>query len=440
MCTTSPPNHSIPRKIPEFASSVSHTQSLPSPPLMDMVNEKKGSSLPPITSILHSPVPPLHEINLPPSIIAPKPNHDTSSSDNVSNHNLYHQSSTPQSPPSRTNFLQPPESMAHRSNPPSTTSSSSSYLLSPSISHSPNDTTSMWSRQSQSPSLPNTSYYRQSYPPHPPQPSQQYPYNPQSQQRPVNNYSHPTTSVTSDYPPPYATSSSYTSNGNNVNGEDSDSPYTQQTTEQSLAKMGKIVEHCNQIAHFASQYRDMRVNYNPWNGSFVPQVNESHLTGIINRAYDVLNILSGLKSELTRPPSTETNQDEIDLIRKQRTLGASTRTKYRKRSKRAAPPGRCHSCNISETPEWRRGPDGARTLCNACGLHFAKITRKRALSAMQQAEQQQQQQSAPRSSNLTVPDNLSSNNNNSSMPTPGASDAERDSPLVKKQTIEILDD
>lgn len=30
--------------------------------------------------------------------------------------------------------------------------------------------------------------------------------------------------------------------------------------------------------------------------------------------------------------------------------------------------GRCHSCNISETPEWRRGPDGARTLCNACGL------------------------------------------------------------------------
>jgi len=35
---------------------------------------------------------------------------------------------------------------------------------------------------------------------------------------------------------------------------------------------------------------------------------------------------------------------------------------------RAAPPGRCHSCNRAETPEWRRGPDGARTLCNACGL------------------------------------------------------------------------
>ncbi|KAJ4305831.1 hypothetical protein N0V90_001363 [Kalmusia sp. IMI 367209] len=47
-----------------------------------------------------------------------------------------------------------------------------------------------------------------------------------------------------------------------------------------------------------------------------------------------------------------------------------------KPTQRAAPPGRCHSCNRAETPEWRRGPDGARTLCNACGLHYAKLTRK----------------------------------------------------------------
>ena len=38
------------------------------------------------------------------------------------------------------------------------------------------------------------------------------------------------------------------------------------------------------------------------------------------------------------------------------------------REKRAAPPGRCHNCQAENTPEWRRGPDGARTLCNACGL------------------------------------------------------------------------
>lgn len=37
---------------------------------------------------------------------------------------------------------------------------------------------------------------------------------------------------------------------------------------------------------------------------------------------------------------------------------------------------RCHSCNRSETPEWRRGPEGSRTLCNACGLHYAKLSRR----------------------------------------------------------------
>ncbi|EZG12077.1 hypothetical protein H107_08453 [Trichophyton rubrum CBS 202.88] len=51
-----------------------------------------------------------------------------------------------------------------------------------------------------------------------------------------------------------------------------------------------------------------------------------------------------------------------------------------KKRRKAAPPGRCHSCNRAETPEWRRGPDGARTLCNACGLHYAKLTRKQGMN------------------------------------------------------------
>ncbi|KHN94332.1 GATA-type sexual development transcription factor NsdD [Metarhizium album ARSEF 1941] len=58
-----------------------------------------------------------------------------------------------------------------------------------------------------------------------------------------------------------------------------------------------------------------------------------------------------------------------------------TMTEVKKRRGRAAHPGRCHSCNRIDTPEWRRGPDGARTLCNACGLHYAKLERKRQLEA-----------------------------------------------------------
>lgn len=36
-----------------------------------------------------------------------------------------------------------------------------------------------------------------------------------------------------------------------------------------------------------------------------------------------------------------------------------------------------HHCGTSSTPEWRRGPDGARTLCNACGLFHAKMVKKK---------------------------------------------------------------
>ncbi|KAG9097680.1 hypothetical protein FRC06_007302 [Ceratobasidium sp. 370] len=70
---------------------------------------------------------------------------------------------------------------------------------------------------------------------------------------------------------------------------------------------------------------------------------------------------------------------DMEDIRARRAAGqaaAQGKVKYKKRS-RASPPGHCHSCEILDTPEWRRGPDGQRTLCNACGLHYAKLVRKR---------------------------------------------------------------
>ncbi|KAJ8551109.1 hypothetical protein K7X08_000479 [Anisodus acutangulus] len=45
-------------------------------------------------------------------------------------------------------------------------------------------------------------------------------------------------------------------------------------------------------------------------------------------------------------------------------------------------PARCHHCGVSEncTPAMRRGPDGPRTLCNACGLKWANKGTLRDLS------------------------------------------------------------
>jgi uncharacterized protein YueI len=84
--------------------------------------------------------------------------------------------------------------------------------------------------------------------------------------------------------------------------------------------------------------------------------------------------------EGAKPKGPYEEEDDVGMY------GDSMKTQYaltevKKRRGRAAPPGRCHSCNRVDTPEWRRGPDGARTLCNACGLHYAKLERKRQIEA-----------------------------------------------------------
>ncbi|KAL6236209.1 hypothetical protein BDW75DRAFT_207314 [Aspergillus navahoensis] len=38
---------------------------------------------------------------------------------------------------------------------------------------------------------------------------------------------------------------------------------------------------------------------------------------------------------------------------------------------------KCADCGTSDSPEWRRGPEGPKTLCNACGLRWAKMEKKR---------------------------------------------------------------
>ncbi|KAE8148311.1 hypothetical protein BDV25DRAFT_141933 [Aspergillus avenaceus] len=37
----------------------------------------------------------------------------------------------------------------------------------------------------------------------------------------------------------------------------------------------------------------------------------------------------------------------------------------------------CSDCGTSDSPEWRKGPEGPKTLCNACGLRWAKKEKKR---------------------------------------------------------------
>ncbi|KAJ3271238.1 hypothetical protein HK104_004724 [Borealophlyctis nickersoniae] len=46
-------------------------------------------------------------------------------------------------------------------------------------------------------------------------------------------------------------------------------------------------------------------------------------------------------------------------------------------SRKEPKPRECESCHTTESPEWRRGPSGQKTLCNACGLRYSRSLAKR---------------------------------------------------------------
>ena len=69
-------------------------------------------------------------------------------------------------------------------------------------------------------------------------------------------------------------------------------------------------------------------------------------------------------------PTNEQVQPALDVVNQPEGVVDPTGVAINeaRRRGRLMPPGRCHSCNRAETGQWRRGPDGSNTLCNACGL------------------------------------------------------------------------
>ncbi|KAI0390432.1 hypothetical protein F5Y17DRAFT_468936 [Xylariaceae sp. FL0594] len=150
--------------------------------------------------------------------------------------------------------------------------------------------------------------------------------------------------------------------------------------------LGKISWNVNTIRNFAESYHKLASEQH--GGQIIPErlPTEKEVGEMIDVSIWLKNQLENVR-DFVQQSLAEKARD------KNRTNGSSydgdddismysdtvkpTYGEIKKRRGRAAPPGRCHSCNRIDTPEWRRGPDGARTLCNACGLHYAKLERKR---------------------------------------------------------------
>ncbi|KAG9801346.1 hypothetical protein KCU98_g23458, partial [Aureobasidium melanogenum] len=54
-------------------------------------------------------------------------------------------------------------------------------------------------------------------------------------------------------------------------------------------------------------------------------------------------------------------------------------TKEKKKKLKVAEEYVCADCGTLDSPEWRKGPKGPKTLCNACGLRWAKKEKKKAV-------------------------------------------------------------
>ncbi|KAF1927633.1 uncharacterized protein M421DRAFT_171808 [Didymella exigua CBS 183.55] len=165
------------------------------------------------------------------------------------------------------------------------------------------------------------------------------------------------------------------------------------------ASLNEMADGCGRISEFSKMYRQrahetQRIGMTPQSLPRLEDIEDMIKQGdrvqmSLQRMRDV--VFNHQQASLAEPPQqshyrrangydheTSSNYGD-DMKGGGGFTGADNKTRKRGR---AAPPGRCHSCNRAETPEWRRGPDGARTLCNACGLHYAKLTRKIGKDAM----------------------------------------------------------
>ncbi|KAF7440548.1 blue light receptor [Pleurotus ostreatus] len=64
-------------------------------------------------------------------------------------------------------------------------------------------------------------------------------------------------------------------------------------------------------------------------------------------------------------PTDGGEDDSEDALRKKRLKKSHTSEQYV-----------CITCGRTDSPEWRKGPQGPKTLCNACGLRWAKQIRR----------------------------------------------------------------
>lgn len=125
------------------------------------------------------------------------------------------------------------------------------------------------------------------------------------------------------------------------------------------------------------------------NTSFSQPKTPLDLAQMASRAHEsaaqTLSVLLGSNTRISSPNklqhATDLNHEgSIASKTSSQTVSGAKPKKVAKKKARGGRPKKsaisCIHCGSRDTPEWRKGPDGFRTLCNACGLFYSKLTKR----------------------------------------------------------------
>ncbi|KAK6456753.1 uncharacterized protein RJT20DRAFT_1340 [Scheffersomyces xylosifermentans] len=127
----------------------------------------------------------------------------------------------------------------------------------------------------------------------------------------------------------------------------------------------------DEIAILKSNYFEDESNKNVEQETQVPsndETNEDLITDIDRNQGEILKAYRSTEEKKVRRNTLHSHGKPVkrNKVKKQRI------TKVKKPHTNS----HCSQCHAGNTPEWRRGPNGSRTLCNACGLFYSKLAKK----------------------------------------------------------------
>ena len=90
-----------------------------------------------------------------------------------------------------------------------------------------------------------------------------------------------------------------------------------------------------------------------------------------------------VRCHMSTCPACKTKQDFLQVMSSKVLAAGSTGSAHR--GKRLT----CLKCGTHQTPQWRIGPQGPRTMCNACGVKYKKELKERERKEKERKARQQ---------------------------------------------------